>query len=67
MTSEQILLKIDGLEEQVEGLRKEYYSITPPCANKECVYYREIFDKQGKCAWTNEITRCKDYIPAKEE
>ena len=63
MTSEQILLKIDGLQEQVEGLRKEYYSIAPSCRRKECVFHQEKLSRTGKCSWSHQITRCENYIP----
>ena len=64
MTSEQILLKIDGLEEQITDLKDEYYSITPSCGNEKCGWYSK--SDKGGCQWTHEITRCKDYIPEEE-
>lgn len=63
MTPDEILEEINELEEEIENLRKEYYSIVEPCSNKDCAFYDEKYPNAGRCKWTHEITKCNNYIP----
>lgn len=56
---DEVLAKIDALENEINSLEDEYMNIVEPCSNKECAYW----DKHASCScrWTIKITLCKDY------
>ena len=63
MAPDELLDEIRFLKESIETIREQYFSMVAPCANTSCSFYDAERYTRGNCSWTDEITKCSDYIP----